>query len=141
MKAISILLVDDSQSFLGMVARFLERSSDLEIVGSAQDRADALEKVRDLQPQIILVDLSMPERNGLELIRDLRQLVPDVGIVVLTLWDMEAYRRAAFSLGADEFVSKITMHSDLLPAIWRLAKRIQNGVGVSHRVEESRVDL
>src|ERR1043166_3372057 len=108
MTSVSVLLVDDSARFLQVVSRFLESNSNdrVTVAGTAGGGVECLTKVTDLKPQVILLDLCMPDLGGLELIPKLRRIHPDMGIVALTLLDMEAYRRAAISAGVDEFVSK-----------------------------------
>ena len=75
---------------------------------------------QDLEPDVALIDLSMPDLPGLELIPLLRAALPKIGIIALTLMDTEDYRKAALAAGADDFVSKDTMNIDLLPAIQKV---------------------
>ena len=119
---VSVLVVDDNPIFRRILTRFLEERSKFEVivVGSAEGGEKALEKAPPLRPQVILVDLAMPDMHGLDLIPRLRSLLPDVIIIVLTLMDPASYRNAAKAAGADAFVSKATLESDLLPTIWRL---------------------
>ena len=121
---ISVLLVDDNPIFLRILTRFLEERSRLEVivVGSADGGEKALVKAPLLKPQVILVDLAIPDIHGLELIPRLRALMPDARIIALTLMDPLSYRDAVMTAGADEFVSKATLETDLLPAIRRLAR-------------------
>jgi DNA-binding NarL/FixJ family response regulator len=64
----------------------------------------------------------MPDLPGLQAIPRLRQLLPQAGIIALTMLDTESYRRAALAAGADEFVPKAVMHTHLLPSIQRSVK-------------------
>ena len=70
----------------------------------------------------MLVDLILPDIPGLEIIPQLRALCPDMGIVVLTWMEDEAYRTTALEVGADAFVPKASMGTDLVPAIQRIAR-------------------
>ena len=121
---ISVLLVDDNPIFLRILTRFLEERSRLEVivVGSADGGEKALAKAPLLKPQVILVDLAIPDIHGLELIPRLRVLLPDATIIALTLMDPGSYREAVMAAGADDFVSKATLETDLLPAIRRFAQ-------------------
>jgi DNA-binding NarL/FixJ family response regulator len=121
---ISVLVVDDNPIFRRILTRFLEERSKFEVivVGMAEGGEKALEKTPPLRPQVILVDLAMPGMHGLDLIPRLRSLLPDVIIIVLTLMDPGSYREAAKTAGADAFVSKATLETDLLPTIWRLVQ-------------------
>ena len=119
MPPISILLVDDNSAFLRMATRFLQEhcGNMVVVVGVAGGGEEALVKAQDLRPEVVLLDLAMPDLPGLEVIPRLRAALPEVGIVVLTLLDVAAYRQAALEAGADGFVSKATLGADLLPAI------------------------
>jgi DNA-binding NarL/FixJ family response regulator len=119
---ISVLLIDDNPIFLRILARFLEERSQLEVivVGSADGGEKALAKTPLIKPHVILVDLAMPDIHGLELIPRLRKIAPDAIIIALTLMDPRSYRASAIAAGADDFVSKATLETDLLPAIRRL---------------------
>jgi DNA-binding NarL/FixJ family response regulator len=124
MAPISLLLVDDSASFLSIVTRFLQEHNhgEVVVVGTAHGGREALAQARDLRPQVILIDLSMPDLPGLEAIPRLRAMLPEVGIIALTLWHANGYREAALAAGADDLVSKFAVNSDLLPAIRRVAR-------------------
>ena len=120
----SLLLVDDNPGFLRILASFLERSGQGEIVilGAARGGKEALRKAQALRPQVILIDLAMPDLHGLEAIPQLRSMLPDAGIIALTLLDSGGYRQAAMAAGASDFVSKARLDTDLLPAIRRLGE-------------------
>ncbi len=124
MAQISVLLVDDNPGFLRTLASFLERSAqgELVIAGTALGGKEALTKVQSLRPQVILIDLAMPDLHGLEAIPQLRSMLPDAGIVALTFLDSECYRQAALEAGANDFVSKTRLDTELLPAIWKLGE-------------------
>ncbi len=120
MTAIPVLLVDDSAAFRRLATRFLEERSagEVTVVGTAAGSVEALAEAARLRPQIVLIDVSMPGGpSGLETLSDLRRILPDAGIVVLTVLDGPDYREASLAAGADEFVSKSQMYQDLLPAI------------------------
>jgi DNA-binding NarL/FixJ family response regulator len=116
------LLVDDSPFFRCIAARFLGAYDDVALVGTADGGEGALSQAQALRPQVVLLDLAMPGMSGLEVIPLLRRLLPQVGIVALTLQDTDGYRDAAFAAGADDFVPKSVMNTTLLPAIRRVAQ-------------------
>ena len=117
---IGILLVDQQTGFLGAATEFLEREDDLTVLGTAGGHAAALAQVRALGPKVILLDPSSPGMGGLGVIRIYKGLLPDVKVIVLTLMDSNTYRRASLVAGANDFVSKATLVTDLLPAIQRV---------------------
>lgn len=120
MESIRTLLVDDSPIFLNITIDFLQQHGDVAIVGAATGGKEGLALAQALQPQVILLDLCMLNLPGLEAIPHLRQMLPEAGIIVLTLHNIDAYRQAALAAGADDFVAKATMSADLLPAIRRI---------------------
>ena len=120
---ISVLLVDDSSTFLRIAERFLGESSEVRVVGAALGGLQALPLARDLQPEVIVVDLQMPDLNGLDLIPQLRTALPEARIIALTFHDDRFHRDAALRAGADDFVAKGNMGNDLLPAIRNVVKR------------------
>lgn len=118
---ISVLLVDDNATFLGIATRFLEAQEDIVVVGAVQDKEEALRQARELRPDIVLFDsavTSLP--GGLEFVPRLREILPEAGIIALALLGTDGYRRLALEAGVDEFVSKADMGVALLPAIRRL---------------------
>jgi len=118
---ISVLLVDDNDTFRHIATRFLQQLGGVSVVGTAAGGMEALERVQNLRPQVILLDLAMPDLPGLEAIPRLRAALPEAGIIVLTMLDTIGYRQAALAAGADDFVPKVTMSTSLLGAIRRVA--------------------
>jgi DNA-binding NarL/FixJ family response regulator len=114
---IRIVLADDSRTFLNIMRRYLATQAGLELVGEAIDGDQAVELARQLAPDVILIDLAMPGMNGLDAIRVIREEMPHIGIVALTLYDTEEYRTEAEKTGAHAFVPKPLVSTDLLPAI------------------------
>lgn len=120
---ISVLLVDDNATFLGIATRFLRGQEDIVVVGAVQDREEALRQARELRPDVVLFDsavTSLPE--GLEFVPRLREVLPDTRVIALALLGTDGYRRLALEAGVDEFVPKADMVAELLPAIRRLGK-------------------
>jgi DNA-binding NarL/FixJ family response regulator len=124
MAPITVLLVDDNAAFRRMAARYLEERSpgDVTVVGSVARGEDALVEAARLHPQVVLVDLRMPGLTGFETIPRLRRILPETGIIALSLLDSHGYRQAVLAVGADDFVAKASMGRDLLPAIQRIAR-------------------
>jgi DNA-binding NarL/FixJ family response regulator len=122
MNPISVLLVDDNPRFLRIATRFLQEHDDVVVVGAAGGGEEALTLAQELQPDIVLIDLAMPGLSGLETIPRLQAMLPKVGIIALTVLDTDSYRQAALAAGADDFVPKPGLNTDLLPAIRRVAQ-------------------
>jgi DNA-binding NarL/FixJ family response regulator len=121
----SVLLVDDNQIFLETLARFLAQRSegDVAVVGAAQGGRDALAYARRLRPELVLLDLAMPDLSGLAVLPKLRETLPAAILIALTLQDSDEIREAALAAGADAFVSKASLERDLLPTIREFAAR------------------
>jgi len=122
---ISVVLVDDHEAFLNIAASFLRRHGEVSVVGAFTRSQEALKRVPGLHPHVILFDLNMPGQSGLEAIPLLREALPDSGIIALSLMDGSVYEKAALDAGADAFVAKSDMISDLLPAIHRAMEEHQ----------------
>jgi two-component system response regulator NreC len=116
---IRVLLVDDNEAFRHVATDFLQGHHELIVVGAMCGGEEALAQAQDLQPQVILIGLDRP---GLETILRLRNVLPGVGIIALTLLNNSASRKAAMAAGADDVVLKAELITDLLPAIRRVAQ-------------------
>ena len=119
---IRVLLIDENPVFLSAATAFLQRQVGLVVLRTAVRLEAALVGARDFQPAVIVLDPSTSGLGGLGIILRLRTVLPDVGIVVLALIDSTTYRDASMAVGADGFVSKSRMVTDLLPAIHRAAQ-------------------
>jgi DNA-binding NarL/FixJ family response regulator len=119
---IRVLLVDDNEAFRRVATDFLQRQHELNVVGAMCGGEEALAQAQDLGPQVILIGLDMPGLTGLETISRLRNTLPGVGIIALTLLNDNAYRQAALAAGADDLVRKAELTTDLLPAIRRVTQ-------------------
>jgi DNA-binding NarL/FixJ family response regulator len=93
---------------------------DLHVVGEAADGAEAMRLVPELQPDILLLDLGMPRVNGLEVLRWSKAECPERQVIIVTVHTEDAYRQAAEASGADAFLLKRTLGTDLLPTLQRL---------------------
>ncbi len=115
----TVLFIDDNETFLRHATRFVERDPRLRVVGTARRVAEGLTTAKRLHPDVILLDLSMPERGGIEAIADFREAAPEARIIILTMQEADMYRDAALQHGADGIVSKSNMASDLVATILR----------------------
>lgn len=117
---IRVLLVDDSPSFLRSAARFLSTDPTIEVVGQALSGRAALEQVAALRPDLVLMDVTLPEANGLEVTRCLKAQQGAPRVVMLTLHDNEEYRTAAREAGASGYMPKGQMGEALFSLIHNL---------------------
>lgn len=122
MNVVSVMLVDRHAVFLDIARRLLEEYSpgDLVVVGTSQGGEDILEQARALEPHIMLIGLGFSDLIYLQIIPRLRTTLPHIKVIVLGLFETNDYRQAAMTAGADEFVFKIALNEDLVPAIRRV---------------------
>ena len=120
MTPLRVLLVDDSPRFLQLAARYLAADSRIEIVGSALSGREALEQVTALQPDLVFMDVAMPDMNGLEATRAIKERAGAVRVVIVTLYDNAEYRAAAQRVGADGFLAKSEFVTEVFDVITSL---------------------
>ncbi len=112
-----ILLADDHAVLRAGLRMLLDAEPDMEVVGEASNSQQAMEKAVDLQPDVILLDLSMPDTDGLTALPQLKEAVPQARILILTMHEDEAYLRQALQAGASGYVLKKAADTELLSAI------------------------
>ncbi|MCL4465723.1 MAG: response regulator transcription factor [Chloroflexi bacterium] len=117
MGKIRVLLVDDHTLFRQSLAYLLLQNPDVELVGQAGDGIEAVEKTRDLMPDLVLMDIRMPRRSGVEATRIIRQEMPGVNILILTVSDAEADLFEAIKAGAKGYMLKNVDSNDLVEAV------------------------
>ncbi|MDR3573081.1 MAG: response regulator transcription factor [Anaerolineaceae bacterium] len=117
MNPIRVLLVDDNPDFLVALGHFLCSDVQIDIVGHSSSAKEALEKASNLNPDLVIMDLAMPEMNGLEATRYFKSLAEPPRIIILTLHENIEYRYASMSVAADGFVVKSELGVELLPLI------------------------
>jgi DNA-binding NarL/FixJ family response regulator len=116
-KGMRILIVDDFAPWRQSVRSILEKRAGLQIVGEASDGEEALQKTQDLRPDLILLDIGLPNLNGIEASAQIRQAVPDTVIIFVTQTNDAELARAALSDGAMGYVLKVDAEKELWLAI------------------------
>jgi DNA-binding NarL/FixJ family response regulator len=112
---VRVLLVDDNDAMLDRTSEVLAPACI--IAGKVHDGKAALKAAEALRPDVIVLDISMPDMTGLEVARQLREAGSSAAVVFLTAYDDEAYERAARALGAAGYILKSRLASDLLPVV------------------------
>jgi len=111
-----ILVVEDFGPFRRFICSHLQKRLELQVT-EASDGLEALRKTEELQPDLILLDVSLPNLNGMEVARRVRKLAPAARILFLSLETSSDVIREALSLGALGYVNKSRAQTDLLPAL------------------------
>jgi DNA-binding NarL/FixJ family response regulator len=101
-----LFIVEDSRPILDRLLRSISGLEGVEMVGSAVDVAPAIAGVNEMHPDALILDLRLPSGNGLDVLRAVRAGHPAMHVLVLTNFTADAYRDAAFELGAEEFLDK-----------------------------------
>ena len=117
MSKITVLLVDDHEGFINAALRHLRKVEWLEIVGRASNGLEAIERSETLRPDVVLMDLAMPEMGGLQATRLIKAQDEPPYIVIASHFDDAEHREHAMRAGADDFVSKLSYIQEVLPIL------------------------
>lgn len=122
MPEIRVLIVDDHAILRDGIRSLLERQEDICVVGEAANGREALALTRDLRPDVVLMDVAMPEMNGLEATRQIKDLYPQVRVLILTQHDDREYIEPALQAGAAGYVLKRSGGREVVAAIYQVYK-------------------
>ena len=122
MDPVKVLVVDDHTLFRCGITAVLASEESLEVVGEASDGLEAIEKTKEIAPDVVLMDLNMPRCSGLEAIQALQAEMPQVNVLVLTVSEMESDLFAAVKFGAKGYILKNTEPEELIHAIFHIAR-------------------
>ncbi len=130
-RRIRVLLADDCMMLRRTLAEFLRSFPDIEIAGEASTGKAAVELAGITVPDVIIMDISMPEMNGIEATQAIHRALPQVRIVGLSILDDDHYRNAMRQAGAADFVSKTESADALIVSIRRGCLTAYNAVGLA----------
>ena len=122
MKEIRVLLVDDHSLFRAGISSVLANRDDIMVVGEASDGLEGIEKAKKLVPDVMLLDLNMPNCSGPEAIQVLKSELPEVNILILTVSDTEADLMASIKAGAKGYILKDAELDELIRSIHHIAR-------------------
>ncbi|PYV34404.1 MAG: DNA-binding response regulator [Acidobacteria bacterium] len=120
-RKIRVVLAEDHTLVRQGFRRILEDSSGIEVVGEASTGLAAIELSKKLKPDVVVMDLAMPELGGLEATEEILKVLPETKILILSMYSNDAYMRKAFKLGARGYVLKNAIEVDLTRAVRALA--------------------
>lgn len=120
---IRVLIVDDHPLVRAGLVSELSKASDIEVAAEAADGNDALSKAREVRPDLVLLDIALPGKNGLEVLKDLQAEMPEVKVLVLSAFPERQYAIRCIRNGAEGYLTKDTASSELIQAV----RRVMNG--------------
>lgn len=121
-KIITILIADDHPTWIEGIRSIIYKASDMRVIGEVEDGDQIKDKIAELQPNVLLLDLIMPNHKPAELERWVRENYPDIVTLVLTAHDRDAYLAGMMDAGAAGYLDKKMKANDLLAAIRRSAR-------------------
>ena len=129
-----VFIVDDHPLVREGLANLINQHSDVSVCGEAEDSASAMSGIQALQPDVVLVDISLKNESGLELVKTLKNQYPDLAVIVISMHDEALYAERALHAGARGYVMKRETTKNVLTAIRRV---LEGDVYVSDRVVNS----
>lgn len=129
MSRLRVLLADDHDGFRRTMAAFLKVQQDVEVVCEAVDGNDAIELAERHRPDIVLIDINMPNQNGLEAAKAIKARHPQTRIIILSWKSGAMYRQMAAQYSADYFIDKASIKAALLTIICAERTNAANSAG------------
>lgn len=114
---IRILMIDDHPVVRKGIRSLISNYSEVEVVGEANDAAEGLQKLKSLQPDVVLLDIRLPDQLGLKILPEIKKIDPNVKVLVLTSFDDEEYVTEALKAGAQGYILKNSTDDSLVHSI------------------------
>jgi len=141
-RTITLFLADDHTIVRQGLAKLLEGEPRLRVVGEAENGREAVEKVEELRPDVVLMDIAMPLLNGIEATRQIRKIRPQTRIIILSMHSHDRYISELFSLGASGYLLKNSTGTDIIKAIHATLKgETYLSPSISRKVIEDYISL
>lgn len=112
-----VFLVDDHPLVREWLTQLLQRESDLAVCGEAEDTQEALQKIEESKPDVVIADISLKTTHGLELVKDLQVRYPSLPVLILSMHDESLYAERVLRAGAKGYITKQEATKKILPAI------------------------
>jgi pilus assembly protein CpaE len=130
---IHVLIVDDVADTRENIRKLLQFESDIEVVGAAKSGVEGVQLSRELDPDVILMDINMPDLDGISATEQIVEKQPHAQVIILSVQGEQNYMRKAMLAGARDFLTKPPMADELLSAIRRAGQMAQDGRGAMGR--------
>jgi len=115
--AIKVLIADDHQLFREGLMNLISSAPDIEVIGEAKDGKEATEKVKTLNPEVVLIDIGMPKMNGIEATRIIKKQQPEIKIIAVSMHSDRQFVKGVLEAGADGYLLKNCTYRQLIEAI------------------------
>ncbi len=112
-KTLRILLCDDNDNFRKLLTEYVNTIPGAHVVGEAFDGVDVIDKTEKLDPDLVLMDLSMPNQSGLDATKTIKDKWPKKAVIILTLYEDSVYKELADEFNADGFIAKSSIKTQL----------------------------
>lgn len=119
---IKILVADSHKDMQTAILRFLGKEEKIQIMGAAESAESAIRMAQELKPDIILIDVNLSGMSGFETAEKIKQVLPDVKVIILSLFCNDQYKKMALKVGAADLINKENIVQELLPAIEKIEK-------------------
>lgn len=114
---IRVILADDHAVVRSGIRQFLENTGDIVVVAEAENGEHALELIKQHQPDVAVLDIQMPQKSGVEVTKQLRSEINNIGILVLTAYDDDPFVRAILQAGANGYILKTALPEEIIKAV------------------------
>jgi YesN/AraC family two-component response regulator len=119
-RTLRVLVVDDNETVRRTICQILRSEADFEVVWEAVDGEDAVRKIREHKPDVVLLDITMPAMNGLEVAEIIKTESPSVQVLIVSQHDSRGFQWAALAAGVSGYVNKSNVGKDLIPELRRI---------------------
>lgn len=119
---IKVFLADDHPLILEGIKKILDYEPDLSVIGSTTDGSQVLQEIKKRKPDVVVLDLSFPEKSGLDLLEDIKNFNPDLPVLILSMYPEQTFSIRAIKAGASGYVTKQMAPDVLVTAIRKVAK-------------------
>lgn len=113
MTKLRILIVDDTDTWRMLMAQYMRPMKEIEIAGQAQNAAETLKKCRELSPDVVLLDISLPDGKGVDVARQIKELNPSIKVYLCSAYELGEIRELALNSPVDGFIQKSSLKAEL----------------------------
>lgn len=123
-------IVDDSAIVRERLENMISEIPGIEFIGDSGYELDAIERIRRLHPDVVILDIRMPEGNGMNVLKDIKSRMPSTKVIMLTNYPYRQYRKKCMEMGADYFYDKSKEFEEVMEVLEKLAQDHRAGEGL-----------